>query len=342
MRLAYRTFFALTSGAGQRLTTASGEPTAGVFGFTSVLLRLLDTEKPDYLAVAFDGGHSFRDEVFSGYKATRAKMPDDLRTQMVRIREMVDAFGIPRLELEGYEADDILGSIAHQAVLKGLGVKIITGDRDLLQLVDERILVNLAGNKLSEARDFTAKDVVEYLGVRPDQIVDYKALVGDTSDNIPGVPGIGEKTAVQLLQTYATLEEIYAHLEELPARVKTRLEAGRDSAWMSYKLASILTDLQIVLDLEAARSGKIDLPQVEQLFQELEFKACSSGCTKSPDVAPPAALRRWKPSANRPRRKASFPSLARKSPTLASRPSLPTRNAHYQHPGGAGGTGSQA
>jgi DNA polymerase I len=287
--LAYRTFFALTSGAGQRLSTASGEPTAGVYGFTSVLLRLLDTEKPDYLAVAFDGGHSFRDEVFAGYKATRAKMPDDLRTQMVRIRAMVDAFGIPRLELEGYEADDILGSIARQAVLKGLGVKIITGDRDLLQLVDDRILVNLAGSKLSEARDFTAKDVVEYLGVRPDQIVDYKALVGDTSDNIPGVPGIGEKTAVQLFQTYSTLEDIYAHLDDLPARVKTRLEAGRDSAWMSHKLASILTDLQIVLDLEAARSGKIDLPQVEQLFQELEFKTMLPRLYKVAGVVVPAA-----------------------------------------------------
>jgi DNA polymerase-1 len=285
--LAYRTFFALTSSAGQRLSTASGEPTAGVFGFTSVLLRLLDTEKPDYIAVAFDGGHSFRDQVFADYKATRAKMPDDLRTQMARIRAVVDAFGIPRLEMDGYEADDILGSIAQQAVLKGLGVKIITGDRDLLQLVDERIIVNLAGSKLSEARDYSAADVVEYMGVRPDQIVDYKALVGDTSDNIPGVPGIGEKTAVQLLQVYPTLAEIYAHLDAQPARVKTRLEAGRDSAWMSYKLASILTDLQIVLDLEAARSGQIDLARVESLFLELEFKSMLPRVYKVAGVAAP-------------------------------------------------------
>lgn len=284
--LAYRTFFALTSGAGQRLSTASGEPTAGVYGFTSVLLRLLDVEKPDYIAVAFDSGHSFRDEVYSDYKATRAKMPDDLRTQMVRIREMVDAFGIPRLELENYEADDILGSIARQAVLKGLGVKIITGDRDLLQLVDERVIVNLAGNKLSEARDFGAKEVVEYLGVRPDQIVDYKALVGDTSDNIPGVPGVGEKTAVQLLQTYPSLDEIYRHLEEIPGKIKTRLEAGRDSAYMSYQLAAIRTDLEIVLDLEKARSGKIDLPRAEALFQELEFKSILPRLYKIAGVAP--------------------------------------------------------
>jgi DNA polymerase-1 len=231
-----------------------------VFGFTSVLLRLLEQEKPDYLAVAFDGGHSFRDEFFPGYKATRAKMPDDLRTQMTRIREMVDAFGIPRLELEGYEADDILGSIAVQAVEQGLGVKIITGDRDLLQLVNERVIVNLAGSKLSEAQDYLAEGVKTYLGVRPDQVVDYKALVGDTSDNIPGVSGIGEKTAVGLLETYQTLDAIYAHLEELPARVKTRLEAGRDSAYLSYRLAAIRTDLSITLDLTRAKTGQFDIP----------------------------------------------------------------------------------
>jgi len=271
--LAYRTFFALTSGSGARFSTADGEPTAGVFGFTSVLIRLLETDKPEFLAIAFDGGHSFRDEVYPDYKATRAKMPDDLRVQMSRIREMIDAFGIPRLELEGYEADDILGSIARQAVEKGFGVKIITGDRDLLQLVDDRIIVNLAGSKLSEARDFAAGDVLEYLGVRPDQVVDYKALVGDASDNIPGVSGIGEKTAVQLYQTYATLDEVYSHLDALPARVKTRLENGRDSAYMSRQLAQILTDLPVTLDLEAARTGKVDLARVEDLFRQLEFKS---------------------------------------------------------------------
>jgi DNA polymerase-1 len=290
--LAYRTFFALTSGSGARFTNAAGEPTAGVFGFTSVLIRLLETEKPEFLAIAFDGGHSFRDVVYTEYKATRAKMPDDLRVQMSRIREMIDAFGIPRLELEGYEADDILGSIAHQAVQKGFGVKIITGDRDLLQLVDERIMVNLAGSKLSEARDFTPGDVLEYLGVRPNQVVDYKALVGDTSDNIPGVSGIGEKTAVQLYQTYATLDEIYAHLDQLPARVKTRLESGRDSAYMSRKLAQILTDLPVTLELETARTGKVDLGKVEELFRQLEFKTLLARLEKllgvSHELAAPA------------------------------------------------------
>lgn len=270
--LAYRTFFALTGGTSERLQTRSGEPTAGVLGFASVLLRLLEQEKPEYLAVAFDTGKTFRDDLFPEYKATRAKMPDDLRTQMERIRQLVDAFHFPRLEIEGFEADDVLGSIAKQAVEKGLGVKILTGDRDLLQLVDERVIVNLAGSKLSEARDFTPPDVFAYLGIRPDQVVDYKALVGDTSDNIPGVKGVGEKTAIALLAQFPTLDEIYAHLDELPARVKTRLEADRAMAYLSRDLAQIRTDVQLVLNLDEARTDHINFAAVEAFFKEMEFR----------------------------------------------------------------------
>jgi DNA polymerase-1 len=270
--LAYRTFFALTAGGSTRLTTSNGEPTAGVFGFASVLLCLYEQEKPEFLAVTFDGGHSFRDEIFAAYKGTRAKMPDDLRIQMSRIRDLVDAFGIPRLELDGYEADDILGSIARQTVAKGLGVKIITGDRDLLQLVDERVIVNLAGSKLSEAKDYNAEDVAAYLGVRPDQVIEYKGLVGDTSDNIPGVSGVGEKTATTLLATYPTLEDIYAHLDELSKGVRAKLEAGRENAFLSRRLATIMTDLEITLDLETARTDDVDVAKVEELFHQLEFR----------------------------------------------------------------------
>ncbi len=270
--LAYRTFFALTAGGSTRLTTSSGEPTAGVFGFASVLMRLYEQEKPEFLAVTFDGGHSFRDEIFAAYKGTREKMPDDLRTQMSRIRDLVDAFGIPRLELDGYEADDILGSIARQTVAKGLGVKIITGDRDLLQLVDERVIVNLAGSKLSEAKDYSAADVEAYLGVRPEQVIEYKGLVGDTSDNIPGVAGVGEKTATSLLANYPTLEDVYAHLDDLPKGVRAKLEAGRENAFLSRRLATIMTDLEITLDLDTARTDDVDVARVEELFHQLEFR----------------------------------------------------------------------
>jgi DNA polymerase-1 len=273
--LAYRTYFALTAGSSgsDRWQTSSGETIAGVYGFASVLLKLLEQEQPDYLAVAFDTGKTFRDTLFSAYKATRTKMPDDLAKQIKRIRQLVDVFKIPRLEVEGFEADDVLGSLARQAVEAGLGVKIITGDRDLLQLVTDRIVVNLAGSKLSDAKDYLPEDVLAYLGVRPDQVVDYKALVGDTSDNIPGVQGIGEKTAITLLTTYPTLDEVYAHMAEIPARFQTRLEAGRENAYLSYKLAMIQTDVPVLLDLEKARTGQYDPAEVENLFRELEFRS---------------------------------------------------------------------
>jgi DNA polymerase-1 len=271
--LAYRTFFALTRGSGAGFTTRSGEPTAGVYGFTSVLLRILEQEHPDYLAVAFDTGRTFRDDLYPEYKGTRAKMPDELRTQIERVRQLVDAFNIPRLEVEGYEADDVLGSVARQAVQRGLGVKIITGDRDLLQLVDTRVIVSLPGKSLSDSKDYLPEDVVEYLGVRPDQVVDLKALVGDKSDNIPGVAGIGDKTAASLLQTYADLDGIYAHLDELSPSVRNKLETGRDSAYLSRKLARIVEDLSIPLDLEQARPQQFDPLQVEGIFRELEFRS---------------------------------------------------------------------
>lgn len=272
--LAYRTYFAITAGQStNRMSTASGEPTAAIYGFASVMMRLLEQEKPEYLAVAFDTGKTFRNELFPGYKATRAKMPDELRPQIERIRQMVDAFHVPRLEKEGAEADDILGTIAKQAVAQGLGVKIITGDRDLLQLVDDRVVINLAGNKLSEAKNFTSEEVKNSLGVYPNQVVDYKALVGDHSDNIPGVPGIGEKTAVSLLEQYRTLDEVYAHLAEIPARFASKLESGKDSAYLSQNLATIRTDVEITLNIQDARTDHINAPAIEKLFRELEFRS---------------------------------------------------------------------
>ena len=271
--LAYRTYFALNSAGGARWQTRSGEPTAGVYGFISVILRILENEKPEYLAVAFDTGKTFRDVIYPEYKATRAKMPDDLRVQIDRIREVVDAFNFPRLEVEGFEADDVLGTIAKQAVEKGFGVKIITGDKDLLQLVNDRISVNLAGSKLADAKDYNPQGVKNFLGVRPDQVVDYKALIGDKSDNIPGVPGIGEKTALTLFEQYETLDDIYTHIDALPHKIKSRLEAGRDKAYMSQNLATIRTDVKVVLSLESARTNRINFSALEKIFQQLEFRS---------------------------------------------------------------------
>lgn len=272
--LAYRTYFALTGIGGDvsRWVTTSGEQTAGIYGFASVLLRIIEQERPDYLAVAFDVGKTFRDEIFPEYKGTREKMPDDLRAQIERIRELVDTFNIPRLEMEGYEADDVLGSVARTISEQGIGVKIITGDRDLLQLVTERVIVSLPGRKLSESQDYLPKDVKEKMGVTPAQVVDYKALVGDKSDNIPGVAGIGQKSAEKFLETYGTLDEIYAHLDELKPGQQKKMEAGKENAYLSQKLATIVTDLDIDIDLEKAKIEHFDPKAIQALFRELEFR----------------------------------------------------------------------
>ncbi len=268
--LAYRMYFALTAvGGSQRWQTSKGEPTAGIYGFARELLRIIEQEQPEYLAVAFDVGKTFRDEIFPEYKGTRDKMPDDLRPQIKRIREMVDAFNIPRLELEGYEADDVLGSVARIAAEQGLGVKIVTGDRDLLQLVNKRTAVYLAGDDKTFIKD---EDVAQKLGVPPNQVVDYKALVGDKSDNIPGVAGVGEKTAIALLEKYKTLDGIYKNIDKIETRWKTKLETNKENAYLSYTLAQIKTDLDIKLDLEHAKARDLNVPAIQAFFTELEFR----------------------------------------------------------------------
>src|SRR5512147_2606590 len=269
--LAYRMYFALTAGGSStHWQTSKGEPTAGTYGFARELLRILEQEKPDYIAVAFDTGKTFRHEIFSAYKATRAKMPDDLAPQIKRIREMVDAFNIPRLEMEGFEADDVLGSIARNVAKQGLGVKIITGDRDLLQLVNERTTVYLAGD---DQNYITDEDVIKKLGVRPAQVVDYKALVGDKSDNIPGVAGIGEKTAISLIEKFGTLDSIYQNIDQVENRWRNKLEQNKENAFMSRELAQIKTDLNIKLDLEHAKAQEWDVATLESFFKELEFRS---------------------------------------------------------------------
>jgi DNA polymerase-1 len=273
--LAYRAYFAL-SGAGTapaRWITSSGEPTAGVFGFTSILLSLIEKEKPEYLAVAFDTGRTFRDDLYPEYKATREKMPEDLGPQIDRIRQVVRAFGLPIFEAEGFEADDVLGTIAKRAAAEGWEVVILTGDRDLLQLVDDRIRVRLAGRSLAEAADYTPDMVREQYGIGPEQFVDYKALVGDKSDNIPGVSGIGEKSAVELLHNHPSLQAIYANLNDVAARHRTKLEAGRASAELSRTLAEIRCDVPLELDLERCRVGQSRREEVVDLFGQLEFRS---------------------------------------------------------------------
>ena len=279
--IAYRAYFALTSGSSTYWTNSKGEPTAGVYGFANRLMRMFEQEEPDYVAVSFDTGRTFRHEMFADYKGTRAKMPDDLKVQIERIRQMVDCFNIPRIEIDNYEADDVIGSLARWANQeKGLAVKIITGDRDMLQLVTNTVVVSLPDRKSGQDQDYFPEDVVKRMGVRPDQIVDYKALVGDTSDNIPGVRGIGEKTAIELLNKYETLDNVFAHLDEIKGRAYKPLSEGHDSAYMSQDLARIRTDLPVLLDLEQAEPVKFDPAAVERLFEDLEFRTLTQRLKK--------------------------------------------------------------
>ncbi|VAW31042.1 DNA polymerase I [hydrothermal vent metagenome] len=272
--LAYRMFFALPLEA---FTTKSGEPTNATYGFLRTVIEwILADMPPKYFAVSFDLGKTFRDELFADYKGTREKMPDELRLQIGRIKEVIQTLNIPILELEGFEADDVLGTIARQAKPLGVPVHIITGDRDLLQLVDENTRVELPtrGGKPPDVFDETA--VINYFNVRPDQVVDWKALVGDSSDNIPGVRGVGAKTAAKLLNQYETLDEIYANVESIKGAMGKKVAAGKESAYLSQKLARIVTDAPITLDLEACIAHDFDPVPVIEIFRELEFRTLTN------------------------------------------------------------------
>ncbi len=270
--LAYRVFFALPLDS---FTTQTGEPTNATFGFVRTLLDIIQADDPPhYLAVSFDLGATFRDALFAEYKGTREKMPDELDVQIERIKEVVAAFNIPILAVEGYEADDVLGTIARQAKEQGVRVEIITGDRDLLQLVDDNTIVELPPGRYERLpQRYDVDAVVAKFDVPPPRIVDYKALVGDTSDNIPGVKGIGDKTARKLLQTYETLDGIYAHLDEIKGALGQKLAEGKENAYLSYKLATIVTDAPIELDLDACVAHEFDPEPVLALFQTLEFRS---------------------------------------------------------------------
>jgi DNA polymerase-1 len=272
--LAYRMFFALPLEA---FTTKSGEPTNATFGFIRTVLDwILADNPPQYFAVSFDLGRTFRDDLFEEYKGTREKMPDELRLQIERIKEVIQTLNIPILELEGFEADDVLGTVASQAKPLGVPVYIITGDRDLLQLVDENTLVELPTRGSHPPEVFDVQGVIDYFEVRPDQVVDYKALVGDSSDNIPGVKGVGKKTAAKLLNQYETLDEIYANVDSIKGAMGKKIAEGKESAYLSQKLARIVTDAPIQLDLGACVAQDFDPNPVLDIFRDLEFRTLSN------------------------------------------------------------------
>lgn len=252
----------------------NGEVTNAVYGFTRMLFDLIKNEKPEYLGVAWDMAEpTYRHTEFKEYKANRAEAPDDLYPQLPRVKQILKAMNIPSLESAGSEADDILGTIATKAAKEeDLKVTILTGDKDAFQLVEDKIEVLVPITGLSKTETYDAAKVEEKMGVRPDQMVDYKALSGDSSDNIPGVPGIGPKGASELLKRYDTIESIYEHLSELPDGQRKKLTEGRDSATLSKRLVTIMRDCPVEYKLEDYLLNTLDQPQLEAIFGELSFK----------------------------------------------------------------------
>ena len=260
----FRAFYAI----GQ-LSTSKGFPTNAIFGFTSMLLRVLREMNPEYVAVIFDAkGPTFRDEIYSDYKANRPAMPQGLELQIPYIKRIIEAYNIPVIEKEGYEADDVIGTIATEVAKQGVDVIIVTGDKDMLQLVDEHIrTLDTAKN-----RSCGPREVVERYGVAPGEITDVMALMGDSIDNIPGVPGIGEKTAVALISEYKTLDNLLANRERLPRRkLVEALRCFSEQARLSKRLATISTDVPLEYDLRDFLLSEPDVGRLKEIFRELEF-----------------------------------------------------------------------
>lgn len=268
--LVHRAFHAIPP-----LTTGTGQHTNAVYGFTTMFLRLLEDERPDYLAVAFDKGKvTFRHGEFEDYKANRTETPDELRSQFPLVKELLEAYRVPIFEQEGYEADDLLGTLARKAEAEGFSVLIVSGDRDVLQLVSPRVTVLFTRRGISELEVMDAGAVEEYLGVPPEQVADYKGLVGDQSDNIPGVPGIGPKTATKLLKEFENLEEILSDLEGVRQKgVRSKLEEYCEQARLSKRLATIVCDIPLDVDWEELQRKEPDWDAVTSLFRELEFRS---------------------------------------------------------------------
>jgi DNA polymerase-1 len=283
--LLFRAFF-----AGRYLSTSDGTPTGALFGFTNMILTILNQEKPDAIYAAWDApGKTFRDEKYEAYKAHRPEAASDLVPQFPIARRIVEAFGIPSVETPGYEADDLIGTLARRGAKEGFQVIIITGDSDQLQLVGEGVTVRMTQRGVTETKDYDADAVRERYGIGPERIPDFKALVGDTSDNIPGVPGIGEKTATKLLQEWGSLDDLLAHAADLPpGKVKEALSAGVEQAKLSRELATIHCEVPFEGPLQHYRPTDADRTRVREIFEELEFRSLLRRLP-APSAAPSSA-----------------------------------------------------
>lgn len=268
--IANRAFYALPP-----LSNANGMHTNAVYGFTTMLLRVLEEQKPSHLLVAFDAGKVvFRHQEYKDYKGGRQKTPSELSEQFPYMKELLDAFGIVRYELEGYEADDIIGTLTKQADEEGVSTVIVTGDKDMLQLVSDRVHVALTRKGISEVEWFTPESIQQKYGLEPLQIIDLKGLMGDASDNIPGIPGVGEKTALKLLHEFQSVENVLANVEAVSGKkLKEKIAEHQEDALKSKELATILREAPLHIDLESTVYQGYDSDKVWEIFKKFEFKS---------------------------------------------------------------------
>lgn len=266
--LMYRAYWAIP----RTLTTKAGEQVNAVFGFASMILTILKKEEPDALLICFDAGEeTFRHQENATYKEGRAETPDDFYVQIPRILSLVDAFGFPHNSNTKYEADDLLCTYAKAGEAAGMRVTIVTGDRDALQLATPHVRVAIPHSGYQEAEYLGPAEIVAKYGIRPDQVPAYKGLVGDSSDNLPGVKGIGPKTAAELIQKYGTLDGIYEHLADVRPAVRTKLEVDRKQAYFCEHMAQLICDIPLDPPLEQLRLQNLPVDPLFALFQELEF-----------------------------------------------------------------------
>ncbi|MEB3884938.1 DNA polymerase I [Lyngbya sp. CCY1209] len=275
--LAFRAYYAFGKSRSGGLQTAAGIPTSVCFGFLKSLLEVIQTYKPESVAIAFDRADpTFRHEADATYKADRAETPPDFIEDVENLKQLLEGFRVPILSVKGFEADDVLGTLAERGSAAGYQVKILSGDRDLFQLVDPQkqiAVLYLGHGKGSTPQEFTAEKVYEKLGITPEQVVDYKALCGDQSDNIPGVRGIGEKTAVKLLSQYGTLDKIYNSLDAIGGAIAKKLREGKTEAYHSQHMARIVVDVPLELDWEDCQLTGFDRDTIIPLLQRLEFQS---------------------------------------------------------------------
>jgi DNA polymerase-1 len=270
----YRAFFAMPP-----LTNTAGQQTNAVYGFTTMLLRLIEEHKPTHMIVAFDAGKvTFRHEGYKDYKGGRQKTPPELSEQFPLLKELLRNLGVPQFEIESYEADDIIGSISRQADEAGRQVMIVSGDKDMLQLASEHTTVALIRKGVTEIELYGPEQIREKYDLTPEQIIDLKGLMGDASDNIPGVPGVGEKTALKLLHQFGSVEGVIAGTGELKGKMKEKLEAHADDAVMSKKLATIYREVPLEHSGRTCSSRALTaIPQVRH-WQSWNSNRCWSAC----------------------------------------------------------------